>query len=140
VLAVCREWYGLSDAPGRNQRRDEIEAEVVCLLRDNRATLPGISSLKRDCANVSFFPSTIDTLFLRAFPPTADDRARLRGEWDLLDRVAARVGTLSASGDGAGAEALRKGRLPSSTLGLPMTRWTFVSRRRREERLGSNRP
>lgn len=80
---------------------------MVSLLREYRANLPGISSLKRDCANVSFFPSMIDTLFLRAFPPTADDRARLRGEWELLDRVAGRVGTLCASGDAVRAEALR---------------------------------
>lgn len=50
------EWYSLSGTKGSHDRQEELEAEAVALLRDNAAVIPGISALKRDGANVAFFP------------------------------------------------------------------------------------
>lgn len=99
-------WY--QDAASDRRRASELEDLAVDLLREYGETLPSLSVLKRDVANVSFLPSVVDTLWARAFPPTAADRARNTGEWAVLESVGAKTARLRRSGKAQEAEALRR--------------------------------
>lgn len=99
-------WY--QDAESDRRRQRELEDLAVDLLRAYRDSLPSLTALKRDVANVSFLPSVVESLWARAFPPTAAHRARSTREWAMLESTRSKVAELYGSGQAPEAEALRR--------------------------------
>ncbi len=106
-VEIGNAWYALDPRRGQTERSD-LEDLAVQFLREHRADLPGKSTLRSAVANTSFFPSVVNDLWDRAFPPSAAERAAQRSEWVLIDNVAMRVRRMRNEEREIEAEALRK--------------------------------
>lgn len=106
-VAIGTVWYELIGAGGQ-ERMHELEALAVALLQAYADVVPGKSTLKRAVAHGSFFPSTVESLWTRAYPPSAADSARETREWQLIYDTSSKVDRLRAADAFAEAEALRR--------------------------------
>lgn len=98
-------WYGVAGSD--RGRQSELEDLAVALLTEHHDVRPSLPTLKREVANWSFLPSTVENLWSRAFPPSVDDRARSTNDWRLLESTGSRISELRHMGDQREAEALR---------------------------------
>lgn len=126
-------WYGLGDSDRR--RRSELEDPAIALLAEHRDVLPSLSTLKREVANWSFLPSTVESLWSRAFPPSVGDRARNTSEWRILENTGSRIADLRRNGDTREAEALRAAAVSFFNKYLPGDEVGDVLRQKAREEL-----
>ena len=66
------DWYTSLQADGPPADRERLENIAVQLLQEHKDVLPGLNTLKRHVARVSFLPVVVETLWVRAFPRTSD--------------------------------------------------------------------
>lgn len=126
-------WYGSSGSD--RGRQSDLEDLAVELLTEHRDVLPSLSTLKREVANWSFLPSTVENLWSRAFPPSVDDRARNTNEWALLETTGSRIADLRRIGDRRRAEALRAAAVSFFNKYLPSDEVGQVLRKKAQQEL-----
>lgn len=127
-------WYGVVGSDNHD-RSSELEDLAVALLTEHRDVLPSLSTLKREVANWSFLPSTVENLWSRAFPPSVDDRARNTSEWRLLETTGSRIAELRHNGDTRKAEALRAAAVSFFNKYIPSDEVGEVLRQKAHEEL-----